>query len=347
MHPAWPPRSQKAVQSRSSDLHKQPWKDLPPLTGIVETIFMRPVFLGESLVPFRALDPETGLIPYDGRSLLQGSDDRIERYPGFANWWRKAEAAWETHKGERNGLSLLDRFDYHGGLREQFPMDPIRVLYSTSGSSLVGVIVDDPRAVIDHKAYWCAVATRDGGFYLCSILNSATIEGELRPLQSVGAFGPCDIHKYPWFAPVPTFDPVNPLHQEMVSLAKDDAELVAELTDIEGMDFKKGRREIRTAIAEAGIPFGCSLLEAESRLKQVIGGGSARRSWIAPVRAGSTLGHDAADAPATATAILGHRRSCSGPMPRMAHAQRTVTTSVAVLVASCSPLTSVTVSVTV
>jgi SAM-dependent methyltransferase len=247
-----PPRSQKAVESRSSDLDKSPWKALPPLTGIVETIFMRPVYLGESLLPFRTLEPETGLLPYDGQSLLQGTDDRIERYPGFANWWRKAEALWDEHKGEGNDLSLLDRFDYHGGLREQVPIDPIRVLYPTSGSSLVAAILEDSRAVVDHKAYWCAVGTRDEARYLCAVLNSTTMQDELTPNQSLGAFGPRDIHKYPWFSPVPDFDPADSLHRELVALGQA-AELEAELTDIRGLNFKTARRVIRSALREAGI----------------------------------------------------------------------------------------------
>jgi hypothetical protein len=218
----------------------------------VETIFIRPIYLGESLLPFRTLAPETGLIPYDGRSLLEGSDERIERYPGLAGWWRKAEALWDRYKGSRNALSLLDRFDYHRGLREQFPIDPIRVLYPTSGSSLVAAIVEDPRAVLDHKLYWCAVATRDEGLYLCAILNSATMQAEVTPLQSLGAFGPRDIHKYPWFSPVPQFDPSDSLHRELVHLAEE-AELVAALADIQDVDFKKGRRLIRAELQEAGL----------------------------------------------------------------------------------------------
>ena len=96
------------------------------------------------------------------------------------------------------------------------------------------------------------VRPSDEGLYLCAVLNSATMQAELRPLQSIGAFGPRDIHKYPWFAPVPQFDPSDSLHAELVGLAKD-AELVSELTDIEGVDFKRGRRIIRSAIVEVGI----------------------------------------------------------------------------------------------
>jgi hypothetical protein len=39
------------VRSRRTNLEKKPWKDLEPLSGTIESEFLRPLYLGESLAP--------------------------------------------------------------------------------------------------------------------------------------------------------------------------------------------------------------------------------------------------------------------------------------------------------
>jgi SAM-dependent methyltransferase len=58
-----PSKTRRRVTSRRSTLEKQPWKDTPSLTGTVESIFVRPVYLGESIAPFRVLGNIEGVIP--------------------------------------------------------------------------------------------------------------------------------------------------------------------------------------------------------------------------------------------------------------------------------------------
>ena len=40
-----------------TNLGKGPWRDLEPLRGDVERAFLRPLYLGESVAPFRVLSP--------------------------------------------------------------------------------------------------------------------------------------------------------------------------------------------------------------------------------------------------------------------------------------------------
>ncbi|MGO8872981.1 MAG: N-6 DNA methylase, partial [Acidimicrobiales bacterium] len=84
------PRGRQAVTSRKTSLDKAPWKGLPAQEGVVESIFIHPALLGESIGPFRVFSTLQSVIPYDGTRLLDGSDDRIDRYPGLADWWRNA-----------------------------------------------------------------------------------------------------------------------------------------------------------------------------------------------------------------------------------------------------------------
>jgi len=58
-----------AVRSRRSSNEKTPWKTLPDLTGTIEQQFLRPVFVGDTVLPFRVRPAATGVIPWDGTRL--------------------------------------------------------------------------------------------------------------------------------------------------------------------------------------------------------------------------------------------------------------------------------------
>ncbi|MEP6786545.1 MAG: N-6 DNA methylase, partial [Sphingomonadales bacterium] len=53
------------VKGRTSSQDKAPWKFIDPLEGPVEAEYLRPVYLGESIAPYRVLGHVTGVIPWD------------------------------------------------------------------------------------------------------------------------------------------------------------------------------------------------------------------------------------------------------------------------------------------
>jgi hypothetical protein len=67
----------KAVRSRRSAAEKKPWKELPPLRGTVERQFIRPLYVGDSILPFRCLSPVEAVIPWSGERLLHGEDEHL------------------------------------------------------------------------------------------------------------------------------------------------------------------------------------------------------------------------------------------------------------------------------
>ena len=54
------------------------------------------------------------MIPWDGKKLLDGSDEQLDDYPGLADWWRRAEEIWNAHRSS-DRLTLLARLDYRRG----------------------------------------------------------------------------------------------------------------------------------------------------------------------------------------------------------------------------------------
>ena len=158
--------------------------------------------------------------------------------------------------------TLGEQLNYMGQLEAQFPESNLRVLYTASGSYMAAAVLDQPRAVIEHKLYWAPVATRDEGDYLCGILNAPSINRLVEPFQSKGAFGTRDFDKHVWTgAPIPKFDAADTRHQKIVELANHDAAVATKVTSghdplsshIAVRDFQRIRADIRNTLDSDGV----------------------------------------------------------------------------------------------
>ena len=246
------PQGRLAVQSRRTSIDKPPWRDLPLHQGVVESVFVHPTYLGESIAPFRTLTIHKAVIPYDGTRLMIGEDERLDRYPGLASWWRGAEAIWMAHRSS-DRRTLPEQVDYMGQLTAQFPIPTYRVAYTASGNTLAASVIEDSAGVIEHKLYWAPVQTREEANYLAAILNAPALTKLVRPFQSVGAFGPRDFDKYVWQAPIPLFDRDSDLHKNLAELGAQAAQ-VARGGDVPvGERFQATRGRIRETLKRAGL----------------------------------------------------------------------------------------------
>jgi SAM-dependent methyltransferase len=239
------------VRSKRSRTEKNPWKQLPDLTGAVEDEFIRPIYLGECVLPFRCLPPVQGVIPWDGHHLLSDGDLGIGRYPGLADWLHRTEAMWNQHRSS-DRLSLTERLDYRHGLTRQFPASAYRVVYSKSGAYLAAAIIDNPSAAIDHKLYWGPVSGLDEARYLTAILNSDVLTMAVRPMQARGEHNPRDFDKYVFQLPIPQYDPGDAAHARLVVLAKH-AEDVAAAMALPDVRFERQRKYIRDELERDGV----------------------------------------------------------------------------------------------
>ncbi len=258
-----------AVRSQRSATEKTPWKELPALDGVVENGFIRHLYLGDNVLPFRLLAPRLAVIPWDGKKLLDVSDDRLDDYPGLAEWWRQAEQTWNTHRSS-DRLTLLGQLDYRHKLSHQFPPPAHRVVYSKGGMYLAAARVSDPAAVIDHKLYWAAASTIGEAQYLTAILNSDVLTQLVRPLQARGEHNPRDFDKYIFQLPIPLYDPGNSEHRQLAELAKRAEEATAALELPPGVSFQAQRRRIREALSRDGL--GGEINNLTSTLLAVAGG---------------------------------------------------------------------------
>jgi hypothetical protein len=245
---------------------QEPWKDLPALEGVVESIFIRPVYLGESVAPFRVLSTFEAVIPYDGNVLLDGDHEKIDRYPGLAAWWRQAEQVWMDNRSSEK-RTLIEQLDYIKQLSAQFPRATRRVAYTASGNTLAAAIIQDHLGIVEHKLYWGQAQTKGEADYLVAILNAPALNRLVKPYQSVGAFGPRDFDKYVWLAPIPRYDPNKSEHRQLVDLAAE-GEAIAVEVEVEGIEsFQTVRRLIRRKLSNAGIEAAL-----DAAVRQLLGG---------------------------------------------------------------------------
>ena len=240
---------QVRVKSLQRNNDKKPWKALPPLEGVVESEFVRPVLLGECVLPFHVRRTFDAVLPRDGEGLMDGDSERLDRYPGLAGWWRKAEGVWEANRSS-DRLTLLERIDYQHGLEQQFPLQAERIVHNASGMHMAAARVSDPRAVIDCKLYWATAASTAEAQFLCAVLNAAAFTKLARPLMSYGK-DERDFHKHHWQLPVPLYDPANDLHRRLATRGAELETAVAALDIDPDRYFTAARRDVRQFIAES------------------------------------------------------------------------------------------------
>jgi hypothetical protein len=121
------------VGSRRTNQEKSPWKDLPSIENPVEAEFLRPVLLGESILPYRIFRLFEGVVPVTARGFVLNAEAAANRgLQGLHGWMRKAEELWDSNRVSRESLS--ENFNHFGKLSSQFPIAERRVVYSKAGS---------------------------------------------------------------------------------------------------------------------------------------------------------------------------------------------------------------------
>lgn len=238
------------VESRRSRLEKKPWRDMPPMRAQIERQFLRPLYLGENIAPYRVLDPYEAVIAWgeEHSAMLTAAAAADAGYPHLSAWLERAEKLWEEHGG---GMPYEERINYHGSLASQFPIAPIRVVYAKAGTLPASAVIRNPEAAIDHSLYWAA-ASEEEARYLTAILNSETARAAVRHLQARGQWGARHFDKVMLTLPIPTYSPSDEVHVSLVEMAKR-AEEIAGAVPAKGVHFIRLRGNIRQALADDGV----------------------------------------------------------------------------------------------
>ncbi len=240
------------VQSRRTRQEKEPWKSLPSLRQRVEEEFLRPVYLGESIAPYRLLQPVQGVIPWEpgSKRLLDARAAQEAGYPHLAGWLDTAEGLWDTHGAGR--MTFVEQLDYFGKLSVQFPAPSVRVICAASGTLPAAAVLSDNEAVLEHALYWAAVSKREA-YYVTAILNSEAARSRVAAMQARGQWGARHFDKLMFELPIPLFNVNDPLHRKLAAAAARAAKIAASVPLKEGIYFVTARKHIRTALHDHGI----------------------------------------------------------------------------------------------
>ncbi|MGV9574363.1 Eco57I restriction-modification methylase domain-containing protein, partial [Streptomyces nigra] len=238
------------VRSLRTSLEKPPWKELPDLVGTVESVFVRDVLLGSTVLPYRAITPWQAVLPILNDALL--SEESIRNHEHLAEWWEKAESRWEAHKGAQNKLTLMERLNYQRGLTRQLGKGQHRVIYAKSGGTLAASYVNDPSLILENGLYWLVVPDAATAHYLVAILNSQHVLDQVSTLQSRGLLGARHFDKYVWHLPIPRFNEKDALHQEISRLGEEAQSIAARVEIPEGVGFQRARSLIKAGEGRPG-----------------------------------------------------------------------------------------------
>jgi hypothetical protein len=133
------------VVSKRRLLEKSPWRELQSITGSVERQFLRPALLGESIAPFRILDWPEAIVPVNDVTPIDSAGAAARGYPGLAAWLAESEGLWDAYSSR--GLTLIQRLDFWGELRAQFPIQPARVVYAKAGTMAAATLLNSTECV--------------------------------------------------------------------------------------------------------------------------------------------------------------------------------------------------------
>lgn len=246
-----PDPSAPLIASRRNNLEKPPWKNLPGIENRVEAEFLHPVLLGESILPYRIFRPFEGVVPVDANGMILDAEAAANRgFDGLHSWMRKAETVWNSSRS--SSMSLIEQFDYYGKLASQFPVAPLRVVYTKSGSQPAACLLRDRIAIIDSQLYWIAPDCDTEGYYLTAILNSETARARAEQFQARGQFGARHFDKVMFNLPIPRFDTKVKLHRALAEAAAEAEVIAAQVELPENVKFQRARGLVRTALTETG-----------------------------------------------------------------------------------------------
>jgi hypothetical protein len=246
------------MQGRAGRLDKHPWTTVEPPRGPVESEFLRPLVLGESVAPFRMLDTVTAVIPLSGGKVLDAAAARADGYRHLSGWLADVEAKWAVHANKKADgqprMTLSARLDHMRTLSEQAGAgETVRVVYTASGTLLSAARLLGGGVIVEHKAYWASARSEPEAGYLIAILNSAAALAKITDLQSHGQRDKRDFDNLIWTLAIPEYDDTELVHRDLAAAAQRAGAVAARVPLTDTQHFTAKRRAIRAALAEDGI----------------------------------------------------------------------------------------------
>ena len=238
------------VRGIDGNQDKSPWKEIKPLEKKIESQFLKPVYTGQSIAPFRTLETNLAVIPWSKKTgVMNYREAELESYLDLGAYLEQVEELWDKHSSGK--MTFKEQLNFRNKLANQFPIAKLRLVYAASGTYPAAVLLENKRGIIDSSLYYAVVKTKQEGLYLEGILNSNSLMNRIQSLQAQGQWGARHISRHllkPYF---PQYDSKNPLHQKIVDCAQQIKKIVLSVPLDSSWKFQKSRQQIRKKIQEA------------------------------------------------------------------------------------------------
>ncbi|MCY4538942.1 MAG: hypothetical protein OXE52_12045, partial [Chloroflexi bacterium] len=231
---------------------KAPWKGIK-LEGTVHSPYIYATLLSKHLLPFGyqklnmvalpVQQNESGKLEFLYSFLDFGA---VGNHRSFTTWFEVTNKIWDERKASKVAETLPEWFNYRNKLTAQYVTDRFRVLYGGSGTNIACCVLDldfeDLRIyrrrvsgfVADTTSYSFSADSAAEAHYLCAILNSPTVDQQIKAHQPEGSWGARHIHRTPFEAcAIPIFEADNPDHLELARLSQ---EAHAKIEEMKGME---------------------------------------------------------------------------------------------------------------
>lgn len=231
---------------RAKERAKKQYREVD-LRGAVEREYLYATITGSELVSFGHMPYLPVVLPVENRKgklrIFRASEAKSHAIEGLSKWFMDAEEIWTEIRGKKTDYDLYAWVNYEGKLTDQNLNASYRIVFpGPSSTYLVSAVlprtknsirIDDTNVllrglVIDHALLHYETENEDEAYYLCSILNSTSIDHIIKPFQSTGKGGAQNIHKKPLELPIPKYSPKNSIHRELSRLGKECAGIVEE-----------------------------------------------------------------------------------------------------------------------
>ena len=235
------------VKGVVSNLDKHPWKDIKPLEAKIESQFLRSVYVGQSIAPFRVISEKMGVIPWDNKEgVINAFEAEQKGYTNLSNYLENIESIWQQYGTQ--GMDFKRRINFNGTLENQFPISKLMVVYTSSGTYPAATFLEDNQSIIEVSLHWTKVASKNEGLYLEGVLNSDSLRERITEFQPQGQWGERHIHRHLLKPPIPKYNPKEELHKDIVDHVKKIRKVAHNVELDLSSHFIKIRKKIRNEI---------------------------------------------------------------------------------------------------
>ena len=203
--------------------------------GTIEHEFLFGTVLAKDLIPFVVRKLSLIVLPvvetsHGDLKMIDSATALGEQFQHAHDWFSRAEAIWRKGRRDPN-YEFADWLNYQNKLTAQSLREPFVVLTNKSGTNLCAALLAPDEAkkigrlpirgfIVENVTYRYYAKSEEEAHYLVGILNTASVNEAIKPLQPQGLLGERDIHRRPFEAcNIPLFDPKNPLHLQIAQVA--------------------------------------------------------------------------------------------------------------------------------